>query len=254
MTAWEEVTGYRRNTANDMESERKPVKPPKMAPQKQHAASTGFTSQVAGLMTDSIVEQAVADRMALAQAEAEGAEEPGTHEEEAEADTAAHEDDDAKAGDDDDLEALRARRRQQMKKRFEQEQEYKALGHGAYDEIVEEEFLKTVTSSKRCVVHFHHRNFERCKIMDMHLQRCARRFVGTRFVKLDSEKAPFFVQKLQVKTLPCAIVFVDGISTGRQMGFNGLPGGDEFRTAELAWALKGHGGIEEEFGQDDDIE
>merc|ERR1711948_203032 len=109
--------------------------------------------------------------------------------------------------DDDDLEALRARRRQQMKEAHEKRLKHQALGHGSYDEIVEEEFLKTVTASQRCVVHFYHKSFEKCKIMDMHMLRCARKFFGTRFVKLDAEKAPFFVEKLKIRTLPCCVVF-----------------------------------------------
>merc|ERR1711998_565532 len=101
--------------------------------------------------------------------------------------------------DDDSLEAMRARRRQQMKEAHEKKLKYQALGHGSYDEIEEEVFLKTVTSSERCVVHFYHKQFEKCKVIDMHLRKCAKKFLGTRFVRLDAEKAPFFVAKLQVK-------------------------------------------------------
>ena len=45
----------------------------------------------------------------------------------------------------------------------------KNKGFGEYREIVEEEFLPSVTKSEFCVVHFFHRDFERCKIMDKHL-------------------------------------------------------------------------------------
>merc|ERR1712113_896741 len=123
---------------------------------------------------------------------------------------------------------------------------YQGLGHGSYDEIEEEAFLKTVTSSQRAVVHFYHNNFEKCKIMDMHLRKCARKFFGTRFVKLDAEKAPFFVQKLQIKTLPCVVVFNDGVAIGRQVGFDGLSMGEEFDTIQLAWKIREWKGIEEE--------
>merc|ERR1712178_415253 len=118
------------------------------------------------------------------------------------------------------------------------------------DEITEEEFLKTVTASDRAVVHFYHKNFEKCKIMDMHLSKCAKKFFGTRFVKLDSEKAPFFVEKLRIRTLPCAVVFNDGIAKGKQAGFDGLPG-EEFETVQLAWRIKEWEGIEEDFGPED---
>merc|ERR1719387_2258073 len=133
-----------------------------------------------------------------------------------------------------------------MKEAHDKRLKYQELGHGCYDEIVEEEFLKTVTASPRCVVHFYHKMFEKCKIMDMHLGKCSKKFFGTRFVKLDAEKAPFFVDKLKIKTLPCAVFFKDGIAVGRQVGFEGLDG-DEFRTVDLAWRIKESGGIEEEF-------
>lgn len=90
-----------------------------------------------------------------------------------------------------------------MKEKQKKRQEYLSKGHGEYIEIKEDEFLKTVTSSHRCVVHFFHKDFESCKVADMHLSKCAKKFIGTRFVSLNSEKAPFFVEKLSVaKTLP----------------------------------------------------
>lgn len=45
----------------------------------------------------------------------------------------------------------------------------KNKGFGEYREIVEEEFLPSVTKNEYAIVHFYHRDFERCKIMDKHL-------------------------------------------------------------------------------------
>jgi len=240
-----------KRSVHDTEFERMPVKP-----QKSHAASTGFTSQCAGLATDGVVEQAITDRLnaTMAQGMEDGynarMEEGAAPAEVTDAEIDAKQD--SKNFDDDDLEALRARRRQQMKEAHEKRQKYQALGHGGYDEIEEEDFLKSVTASDRAVVHFYHNGFEKCKIMDMHLSKCARKFLGTRFVKLNAEKAPFFVDKLKIKTLPCAVVFKDGVALGRQVGFEGL-GGDEFETVQLAWRIKEWQGIEEDFGPEDDI-
>jgi hypothetical protein len=257
MVNWQQDTGAKRT--HDLPGEMKPVKP-QLAPQKTHADSTGFTSQVAGLMTDNVMERAVKDRMQQAVDEEKAQYADGADTEEVAAHEERDEDVDKDGGDtreEDDLEVLRARRREQMKKAHEKKQKYAQLGHGIYDEIAEEDFLKTVTASERCIVHFYHRNFERCKLMDMHLGKCAKQFIGTKFVKLNSEKSPFFVEKLRVKTLPCIVVFMDGVAKGRQVGFEGL-NGDEFTSAQLAWRLKyaspdGHEGIEEEFGPDDDF-
>lgn len=40
----------------------------------------------------------------------------------------------------------------------------------------------------------------RCKIMDKHLALLAPQHVEAKFIKIDAEKAPFFVGKLQVTT------------------------------------------------------
>jgi len=49
-------------------------------------------------------------------------------------------------------------------------QEMRQNDHGSYVEIAtEKEILKTTTSTKLCVVHFFHKEFRRCQIMDKHL-------------------------------------------------------------------------------------
>ena len=49
-------------------------------------------------------------------------------------------------------------------------------------------------------------------------------------VKIDAEKCPFFVTKLQVKVLPTIISFIDGIAVDHIIGFEELGGQDEFPT------------------------
>jgi len=244
----------KRSYRTDTDHERMAIKP-----MKTHADSTGYTAKVAGLACDGVMEQAIQDK--LTQTMQEGLEDGLAAREDEEAEEAAKnftdaqidEKEDSKNVDDDDLEALRARRRNAMKERHEKLQKYKQLGHGEYAEIEEEAFLKTVTDSERAVVHFYHTMFEQCKVMDMHLSKISRKFMGTRIVKLNAEKAPFFVERLMIKTLPCAVVFVDGVAKGRQVGFDGLSG-EEFRTVDLAWRIKEWGGLEEDFGPEDDIE
>lgn len=253
--AYQQMGMPKRNACYDTEHERTVVG----KPQKTHDNSTGFTQQCAGLATDGVLEQAITDRLNqtmqqgiedgyAARLEDEEANKP----QEITSEQIDKLQDKGNFDDDDDLEALRARRRQQMKQAQEKKLKYQGLGHGGYDEIAEEDFLKTVTASERAVVHFYHRSFEKCKIMDMHMLRCARKFFGTRFVKLDAEKAPFFVEKLKVRTLPCVVVFNDGVAKGRQVGFEDLPG-EDFQTVQLAWKFKEWTGIEEDFGPEDDI-
>ena len=71
-----------------------------------------------------------------------------------------------------------------------------AKGHGKYQEISEDEFLPTVTKSNYCIVHFYHKDFERCKVIDMHLAQIVREHSEAKICKIDAEKCPFFVTKL----------------------------------------------------------
>ncbi len=125
--------------------------------------------------------------------------------------------------DDTELEAIRQRRIQEMRSAQMKVAEHRALGHGELRTIVQDEFLPECTGSSEWVaVHFFHKEFERCKIMDHHLKIIAPQHLSCKFLRMDAEKAPFFVHKLQVKTLPTLIVFQEGKAIDRLMGFEGL--------------------------------
>ncbi len=61
----------------------------------------------------------------------------------------------------------------------------------------------------------------------------AKKHFATRFIGLNAEKTPFFVKKLQVKTLPTVVLFKDGIAIDRLIGFEDLGGVDDFPTAAV---------------------
>jgi len=69
------------------------------------------------------------------------------------------------------------------------------------------------------VVHFYHQDFTRCKIVDMHLRKIAYLHPECKFISLDVEKAPFLVNKLQIKTLPTLAAFIDGVMTEQIVGY-----------------------------------
>lgn len=139
---------------------------------------------------------------------------------------------DALLDEDQDLEALRRQRLEQMKKADEEEKMFRSKSHGEYREIQEQEFLPEVTGSALVACHFFHKDFERCKILDMHLHTIAPQLLPVKFIKLNAEKAGFFVGKLGIKTLPTLVFFKDGVAADRLIGFDGL-GGDEFKTEML---------------------
>ena len=70
--------------------------------------------------------------------------------------------------------------------------------------------------------------------MNEKLGEIAKRHWEARFIKIDVQNAPFLVVKLKVQVLPCVVCFVEGVSPGRVIGFEGLGGtGEDFRTGNL---------------------
>jgi len=124
---------------------------------------------------------------------------------------------------DPELDAIRQRRIQELKSRQEQHAEHMALGHGEIRTINQDEFLPECTGKSEYVaVHFFHKEFERCKIMDHHLQIVAPLHTTCKFLRMDAEKCPFFVSKLKIQTLPTLIVFQEGKIVDQLTGFEGL--------------------------------
>lgn len=69
--------------------------------------------------------------------------------------------------------------------------------------------------------------------MDSHLTTLAEKHYNTRIVRISVEKAPFLVERLVVRVLPCVISFIDGKSVDRLEGFDLLGNTDNFTTATL---------------------
>lgn len=152
-------------------------------------------------------------------------------------------------GDDDvEFQAIRDRRIQELRAKQMKQAENIAKGHGQYRQIAQDDFLPECTSSQHVVIHFFHIEFERCKIMDHHLKIIAEQHLECKFLKMDSEKAPFFVNKLKVKTLPTLLVFCEGKTEARLLGFQGLASDpnkpDEFVTSRLQEWLAESGAID----------
>ena len=122
-------------------------------------------------------------------------------------------------------------------KREEMAKKIKNDKYGNYTEIIETEFLDTMLKNEKVVCHFYHKDFERCKIIDKHLQIIAQSHKETLFVKIDAEKTPFFTDKLNIRVLPTIILFVKGKSVHRFIGFQDFGMNDDFPTINLSRQL-----------------
>ncbi|KAF2654760.1 thioredoxin-like protein [Lophiostoma macrostomum CBS 122681] len=137
--------------------------------------------------------------------------------------------------DDDELDAFREQRLQQLHAEFNKARQLRASDHGTYSEIKEEKALMDITTStKLCVVHFFKPDFNRCSIMDSHLESLAPAHYEARLLRINVDNCPFLVTKLGIKVLPCVLAFIDGIVVDRIIGFEGLGRSpDNFTTREL---------------------
>ncbi|KAK9721872.1 hypothetical protein K7432_003101 [Basidiobolus ranarum] len=132
---------------------------------------------------------------------------------------------------DDAFENYREERLEQLKYELNKVRDLKENDHGAYTEVTsEKEILKITTTTSHCVVHFFHKDFRRCQIMDKHLEEISHKHFKTRFCKIDVENAGFLVEKLKIQVLPCVMSFINGISVDKLVGFEELGNTDGFRT------------------------
>ncbi|KZW04073.1 thioredoxin-like protein [Exidia glandulosa HHB12029] len=141
---------------------------------------------------------------------------------------------------DDDFErsGIRERMMDDMKRQMERVRDMRESNHGRYTEIFDEkEVIQTSAKENLCVIHFYHRDFQRCRIMDKHLEAIAPKYFSTRFIRVCVENVPWLVDKLQVQVLPCVACFVGGVLKHRLIGFEELGNDDSFTTASLEMKL-----------------
>jgi hypothetical protein len=127
--------------------------------------------------------------------------------------------------DDDELLFLRERRMAAMKKQSEKSAEWRIKQHGSYREIGQDDFFNIVVrekgGSEDVAVHFYHKDFERCKVMDRYLQDLTPSMMHIKIVKIDAEKAPFLVERLRITMLPCVLLFHNDVNVDRIVGYEG---------------------------------
>ncbi|KAJ9099496.1 hypothetical protein QFC20_005708 [Naganishia adeliensis] len=143
--------------------------------------------------------------------------------------------------------AFRESRLQQLAEEVERKKAIDGQGgtdgwYGSYREIREErELIQRSSKEEFCIIHFSHPDFQRCAIMDRHLQALAPKHPNTLFLHTSVKDAPFLVNRLGVKVLPCVISFVNGNAIDRLIGFEELGNDDTFTTAALEFRLKRSG-------------
>ena len=78
------------------------------------------------------------------------------------------------------------------------------------------------------VVHFYKKEFNRCFIVNKHLEKLAEKHYNIKFVKIDVTECNFLTTKLKIKVLPCVVLFENGISIDWIIGFDDFNKKDDF--------------------------
>lgn len=69
--------------------------------------------------------------------------------------------------------------------------------------------------------------------MDVHLEKLAEKHFDTKIARIDVQKAPFLVERLKVRILPCVMSFIDGKQVNKLEGFELLGNTDDFSIGAL---------------------
>ncbi|CDR46005.1 CYFA0S21e00694g1_1 [Cyberlindnera fabianii] len=126
--------------------------------------------------------------------------------------------------DDDFNNNYREQRIQQLSDQFKQsKKQISQEGHGSVETILsEEQILKITTSTTLTVIHFYHDTFDKCKKMNDKLETLAQKHISTKFIRVNVDNAPFLVTRLNIKVLPCVVMYIKGVEAGRIVGFDHL--------------------------------
>ncbi|GMM56390.1 Plp1 protein [Maudiozyma humilis] len=131
---------------------------------------------------------------------------------------------------DEETDAIMARHREQRMNEISQHLKSVAKNvaedknYGNLETIDDESRLIKLSSSSDIpvVIHFQLPHFKKCQYMDEQLSKLARKYLRTKFVRIDVQNSPFLVDKLDIKVLPCVIAYVGGLERTRLVGFSKL--------------------------------
>ncbi|KAK0417162.1 hypothetical protein QR680_012860 [Steinernema hermaphroditum] len=145
--------------------------------------------------------------------------------------------------DEDGLEALRRKRLEEMKQKQTQKMEMMANGHGKYEEVPDERaFFDATKKSDRVVCHFYQESEMRCKVVHKHLQKLAAKYLSTRFISVNADKAKFLITRLNIRIIPTICIIVNQKTSDYIRVFEELGKSDDFKT-EVLEARLGRTGV-----------
>ncbi|KAG7817014.1 hypothetical protein KL909_005365 [Ogataea angusta] len=131
----------------------------------------------------------------------------------------------------DEMDDYLGRYREQRMEELAKEIEHAKRGQDTYQEVHDEgELMRKTVSTQTVVILFHNPDFQTCQMVDSALREIASRYYATQFYKIEATEAPFLAVKLQIKVLPCIVVYRDGKEVQRVVGLESLIDGTDLGT------------------------
>ncbi|AJU69918.1 Plp1p [Saccharomyces cerevisiae YJM1190] len=142
------------------------------------------------------------------------------------------------------LSAYRSERLQQISDHLKQvKKNVEDDGYGRLQCIDNEaDAIQICTKTTMVVIHFELETFGKCQYMNEKLENLAKRYLTTRFIKVNVQTCPFLVNKLNIKVLPFVVGYKNGLEKVRYVGFSKLgndPNGFDIRRLEQSLAHSG---------------
>lgn len=184
-------------------------------------AKSGDLQRLRDIATEMVVQRAVGDRLAAAEAGQPAGEE------------------DVEELDEVEREIL-ARQRAELIGRVEP---VKRALTGALVAKSEKELVALIEGGGRVLAHFLHPRFEKCALLSRGLAPLAHAHPETLFVEVNALEAPFLTQKLRLRVLPLMVFFREGAAPVRVEGFEGFGDEKSFVQRDLLRRLVGCGAL-----------
>jgi hypothetical protein len=110
--------------------------------------------------------------------------------------------------DDQFLQSHREQRLQQLKAQFSEINSAIGSGNvGVQTATKELDVMSCVTSNETVIIHFFQENFEKCYVINKFMDQLSERHLTVKWVRINVATAPFLVEKLKIKVLPCLVIY-----------------------------------------------
>lgn len=150
--------------------------------------------------------------------------------------------------DDEYIREYERKRLQELKKGFKNDNyEYTNFDSLVHDIQGDGDVLSRTTQYPKVIIHFHHPEYNTCRIIDNHFKSLSSRFPDVMICRVSVLSCPFLVAKFKIKVLPCICVFIDGTKVDQIVGFDELGGSNEFTFGQLVSRINRSGILKGEF-------